>query len=197
MKNLISVIVVIAALAFGALKYANSFVELDENTNAKWSQVLNQYKRRADLVPNLVETVKGYAAHEQKVFEDVTNARSKSMQVSVDASSLSDEAKIKEFMAAQNSLGSAIGRLMAVSENYPDLKANQNFLSLQSQLEGTENRISVARRDYIDAVKEYNVAIRSFPGKFIVSIFYPEMKLKQGIEVNDADMKNPKVSFEK
>ena len=201
MKNLIAIVVVIAALVFGAFKYANSFVVLDENTNEKWSQVLNQYKRRADLVPNLVETVKGYAAHEQKVFEDVANARSKSMQVSmqvsIDASSLSDEAKIKEFMAAQGQLGSALSRLMAVSESYPELKANQNFLSLQSQLEGTENRISVARRDYIEAVKEYNVALRSFPGKFIASIFHPEMKPKQGIEVSSEDMKNPKVSFEK
>lgn len=201
MKNLIAIVVVIAALVFGAFKYANSFVVLDENTNEKWSQVLNQYKRRADLVPNLVETVKGYAAHEQKVFEDVANARSKSMQVSmqvsIDASSLSDEAKIKEFMAAQGQLGSALSRLMAVSESYPELKANQNFLSLQSQLEGTENRISVARRDYIEAVKEYNVALRSFPGKFIVGIFYPEMKPKQGIEVSSEDMKNPKVSFDK
>ncbi|WP_149704316.1 LemA family protein [Campylobacter concisus] len=201
MKNLIAIVVVIAALVFGAFKYANSFVVLDENTNEKWSQVLNQYKRRADLVPNLVETVKGYAAHEQKVFEDVANARSKSMQVSmqvsIDASSLSDEAKVKEFMAAQGQLGSALGRLMAVSESYPELKANQNFLSLQSQLEGTENRISVARRDYIEAVKEYNVALRSFPGKFIASVFHPEMKPKQGIEVSSEDMKNPKVSFEK
>ena len=197
MKNLIAIVVVIAALVFGAFKYANSFVVLDENTNEKWSQVLNQYKRRADLVPNLVETVKGYAAHEQKVFEDVANARSKSMQVSIDASSLSDEAKVKEFMAAQGQLGSALSRLMAVSESYPDLKANQNFLSLQSQLEGTENRISVARRDYIEAVKEYNVALRSFPGKFIASIFHPEMKPKQGIEVSSEDMKNPKVSFDK
>ena len=105
MKNLIAIVVVIAALVFGAFKYSNSFVVLDENTNEKWSQVLNQYKRRADLVPNLVETVKGYAAHEQKVFEDVANARSKSMQVSIDASSLSDEAKVKEFMAAQGQLG--------------------------------------------------------------------------------------------
>ena len=197
MKHVITIVVVIVALFFSVFEYANSFIALDENTNEKLSRMLNQYKKRADLVPNLVETVKGYAAHEQKVFEDVANARSKSMQVSIDASSLSDEAKVKEFMAAQGQLGSAIGRLMAVSESYPELKANQNFLSLQSQLEGTENRISVARRDYIEAVKEYNVALRSFPGKFIASIFHPEMKPKQGIEVSSEDMKNPKVSFEK
>jgi len=184
MKNLIAVIIVIAALAFGAFKYINSFVALDENVNAKWSQVLNQYKRRAELVPNLVETVKGYAAHEQKIFEDVANARSKSMQVSVDASGLSDEAKMKEFMTAQSSFGLALGRLMAVSENYPELKANQNFLSLQSQLEGTQNRISVAMHDYIEAVKEYNVALRSFPNKFIASTFYPELKPKQNLEIS-------------
>ncbi|WP_149717186.1 LemA family protein [Campylobacter concisus] len=197
MKNLIAVIIVIAALAFGAFKYINSFVALDENVNAKWSQVLNQYKRRAELVPNLVETVKGYAAHEQKIFEDVANARSKSMQVSVDASGLSDEAKMKEFMTAQSSFGLALGRLMAVSENYPELKANQNFLSLQSQLEGTQNRISVAMHDYIEAVKEYNVALRSFPNKFIASTFYPELKPKQNFEISNEEKINPKVSFEK
>ena len=186
MKNLIAVIIVIAALAFGAFKYINSFVTLDENVNAKWSQVLN-----------LVETVKGYAAHEQKIFEDVANARSKSMQVSVDASGLSDEAKMKEFMTAQSSFGLALGRLMAVSENYPELKANQNFLSLQSQLEGTQNRISVAMHDYIEAVKEYNVALRSFPNKFIASTFYPELKPKQNLEISNEEKINPKVSFEK
>ena len=197
MKNLIAVIIVIATLAFGAFKYINSFVVLDENVNAKWSQVLNQYKRRAELVPNLVETVKGYAAHEQKIFEDVANARSKSMQVSVDASGLSDEAKMKEFMTAQSSFGLALGRLMAVSENYPELKANQNFLSLQSQLEGTQNRISVAMHDYIEAVKEYNVALRSFPNKFIASAFYPELKPKQNLEISNEEKINPKISFEK
>ena len=196
MKNLIAIVVVIAALVFGAFKYANSFVVLDENTNEKWSQVLNQYKRRADLVPNLVETVKGYATHEQKIFEEVANARSKSMQIDINTSSLSDnEENIEKFMVAQGQLSSALGRLMTVSESYPELKANQNFLLLQSQLEDIENLISVAKRDYIEAVREYNIAIKGFPGKFVARMFNPEMKLKQDIEVGSEDAKNPQVSF--
>ena len=192
MKNLIAIVVVIAALVFGAFKYANSFVVLDENTNEKWSQVLNQYKRRADLVPNLVETVKGYATHEQKIFEEVANARSKSMQIDINTSSLSDnEENIEKFMVAQGQLSSALGRLMTVSESYPGLKVNQNFLLFQSQLEDIENLISVAKRDYIEAVREYNIAIKGFPGKFVARMFNPEMKLKQDIEVGSEDAKNP------
>ena len=198
MKNVITIVVVIVALFFSVFEYANSFIALDENTNEKLSRMLNQYKKRADLVPNLVETVKGYATHEQKVFEEVANARSKSMQIDINTSSLSDnEEKIEKFMVAQGQLSSALGRLMTVSESYPELKVNQNFLLLQSQLEDIENIISVAKRDYIEAVREYNIAIKGFPGKFIVNTFYPEMKLKQGIEVSDEEMKNPKVSFEK
>lgn len=196
MKNVITIVVVIVALFFSVFEYANSFIALDENTNEKLSRMLNQYKKRADLVPNLVETVKGYATHEQKVFEEVANARSKSMQIDVNTSSLSDnEEKIEKFMVAQGQLSSALGRLMTVSESYPELKANQNFLLLQSQLEYIENIISVAKRDYIEAVREYNIAIKGFPGKFVARMFNPEMKLKQDIEVGSEDAKNPQVSF--
>lgn len=196
MKNVIAIVVVVVALFFSVFEYANSFIALDENTNEKLSRMLNQYKKRADLVPNLVETVKGYATHEQKVFEEVANARSKSMQIDINTSSLSDnEENIEKFMVAQGQLSSALGRLMTVSESYPELKANQNFLLLQSQLEDIENLISVAKRDYIEAVREYNIAIKGFPGKFVARMFNPEMKLKQDIEVGSEDAKNPQVSF--
>lgn len=196
MKNVITIVVVIVALFFSVFEYANSFIALDENTNEKLSRMLNQYKKRADIVPNLVETVKGYATHEQKVFEEVANARSKSMQIDINTSSLSDnEEKIEKFMVAQGQLSSALGRLMTVSESYPGLKVNQNFLLLQSQLEDIENLISVAKRDYIEAVREYNIAIKGFPGKFVARMFNPEMKLKQDIEVGSEDTKNPQVSF--
>ena len=192
MKNVITIVVVIVALFFSVFEYANSFIALDENTNEKLSRMLNQYKKRADIVPNLVETVKGYATHEQKIFEEVANARSKSMQIDINTSSLSDnEEKIEKFMVAQGQLSSALGRLMTVSESYPELKANQNFLLLQSQLEDIENIISVAKRDYIEAVREYNIAIKGFPGKFVARMFNPEMKLKQDIEVGSEDAKNP------
>ena len=196
MKNVITIVVVIVALFFSVFEYANSFIALDENTNEKLSRMLNQYKKRADLVPNLVETVKGYATHEQKIFEEVANARSKSMQIDINTSSLSDnEEKIEKFMVAQGQLSSALDRLMTVSESYPGLKVNQNFLLLQSQLEDIENLISVAKRNYIEAVREYNIAIKGFPGKFVARMFNPEMKLKQDIEVGSEDAKNPQVSF--
>ena len=196
MKNVIAIVVVVVALFFSVFEYANSFIALDENTNEKLSQMLNQYKKRADIVPNLVETVKGYATHEQKVFEEVANARSKSMQIDINTSSLSDnEENIEKFMVAQGQLSSALGRLMTVSESYPELKVNQNFLLFQSQLEDIENLISVAKRDYIEAVREYNMAIKGFPGKFVARMFNPEMKLKQDIEVSSEDAKNPQVSF--
>lgn len=196
MKNVITIVVVVVALFFSVFEYANSFIALDENTNEKLSRMLNQYKKRADLVPNLVETVKGYATHEQKVFEEVANARSKSMQIDINTSSLSDnEEKIEKFMVAQGQLSSALGRLMTVSESYPELKVNQNFLLLQSQLEDIENLISVAKRDYIEAVREYNIAIKGFPSKFVARMFNPEMKLKQDIEVGSEDAKNPQISF--
>ena len=133
----------------------NNIPTYDEQVKAAWSQVENQYQRRADLIPNLVNTVKGYASHEQEVLVDVTQARAKVGSIQVDGNMLNNPEKLKQFEQAQRQLGSALQRLMVVAERYPDLKANQNFLALQSQLEGTENRISVARRDYIAAVQQY------------------------------------------
>ena len=141
----------------------NTIPTLQEQAKARWSDVQNQYQRRADLIPNLVSTVQGFAAQEKNVLTAVVEARAKATQIKVDTSDLTDPDKIKAFQDAQAQLTGALGRLLAVSENYPDLKSNANFLALQSQLEGTENRISVARRDYIDAVRAFNTALRTFP----------------------------------
>jgi LemA protein len=141
----------------------NTIPTLQEQAKARWSDVQNQYQRRTDLIPNLVSTVQGYAAQEKNVLTAVVEARAKATQIKVDASDLTDPDKIKAFQDAQAQLTGALGRLLAVSENYPDLKSNANSLALQSQLEGTENRIAVARRDYIDAVRAFNTALRTFP----------------------------------
>jgi LemA protein len=141
----------------------NTIPTLEEQAKARWGDVQNQYQRRADLIPNLVETVKGYANQEKSTLTAVVEARAKATQVKVDASQLTDPEKLKQFQDAQNQLSGALGRLLAVTENYPDLKSNANFLALQSQLEGTENRIAVARRDYIESVRAYNLALRTFP----------------------------------
>ena len=141
----------------------NTIPTLEEQAKARWSDVQNQYQRRADLIPNLVATVQGYAAQEKSVLTAVVEARAKATQIKVDVSDLTDPDKIKAFQDAQNQLTGVLGRLLAVTENYPDLKSNANFLALQSQLEGTENRIAVARRDYIEAVRAYNTALRTFP----------------------------------
>src|SRR6202521_3650985 len=142
----------------------NSIPTDEEQAKAKWADVQNNYQRRADLIPNLVATVQGYAKQEREVLTAVVEARAKATQVKIDVSQLTDPDKLKQFQDAQNQLSGALGRLLAVSENYPDLKSNQNFLALQSQLEGTENRIAVARRDYITAVQTYNTSLRTFPG---------------------------------
>src|SRR5260370_20939947 len=158
--------IVLPVVALGLLLSAcgyNTIPTLEEQAKARWGDVQNQYQRRADLIPNLVETVKGYAAQEKTVLTEVTEARAKATSVKVDASTITDPAKLKEFQDAQNQLSGALGRLLAVSEAYPDLKSNQNFLALQSQIEGTENRISVARRDYVEAVRQFNTPLRVFP----------------------------------
>ncbi|MGG7073436.1 LemA family protein [Campylobacter sp. 9BO] len=188
-----------ALLLLGALivPQYNKFPALDEGISKKWSQVQNQYKRRADLIPNLVATVQGYAEHEKGVFTEVAEARSRVSNITLDASLLNDPAKVKAFLEAQNSLGGALSRLMAVSENYPQLKADQNFIALQNQLEGTENRISVARKDYIAAVKEYNVALRTFPGNLVAKFFHPSLSPKANFEANEAEQSAPAVNFEK
>ena len=173
----------------------NTIPSLEEQAKAKWSDVQNQYQRRADLIPNLVETVKGYAAHEREVLTQVVEARAKATQVKVDASTITDPAKFKEFQDAQAQLTGALGRLLAVVERYPDLKANQNFLALQSQLEGTENRIAVARRDYIEGVRVYNTELRTFPGIIWASTLYRSHKpLETFTAVPDAQ-RPPPVKF--
>jgi len=149
----------------------NAIPTEQEQAKAAWSEVQNQYQRRADLIPNLVNTVKGYATQERTVLTDVTEARAKATAVQVNANQLTDPEALRRFEAAQAQLSGSLGRLLAVSENYPDLKSNQNFLALQSQLEGTENRITVARRDYIQAVQSYNTDVRTFPGRFWAMVY--------------------------
>ena len=157
----------------------NNIPTFDEQAKAKWSDVQNQYQRRADLIPNLVETVKGYAKQEKDVLEGVIQARAQATQIKVDASTVTDPEAFKKFEAAQSQLSGALGRLLATVENYPDLKSNQNFLALQSQLEGTENRIAVARRDYIEAVRVYNTELRTLPGSIWASTVYHSYKPMQ------------------
>jgi LemA protein len=150
----------------------NSVPTAEETAKARWADVQNEYQRRADLVPNLVATVKGYAAQEKEVLTQVTEARAKATSIQVRAEDLDDPAKLKQFGDAQGSLSQALGRLLMVTENYPDLKSNQNFLALQSQLEGTENRISIARRDYNESVRASNTRIRTFPDAIGAKVFY-------------------------
>ncbi len=173
----------------------NTLPTLDEQVKAAWSEVLNQYQRRADLIPNLVETVKGYAHQEQQVLTEVTEARAKATQMQLPPDILSNPDKFKEFEQNQAALGGALGRLLAVSEKYPDLKSNQNFLALQSQLEGTENRIAVARRDYILAVQQYNTYLRTYPGKWIAGWMYPDMKVRETFSISEQAQQVPQVKF--
>ena len=167
-------VVVIALFSWGKNAY-NGMVSQEEAVETAWSQVENVYQRRADLVPNLVATVKGYAAHESETLENVVAARAKATQTTVDASTL-DAESIKEYQEAQGELGSAIGRLLMITENYPDLKANENFLELQSQLEGTENRITVERKKFNETARDYNTSIRKFPANILAGMFGFERK---------------------
>jgi LemA protein len=172
----------------------NTVPTLEETAKAKWSDVQNQYQRRADLIPNLVETVKGYAKQEQETLTRVIEARAKATSVKVDASTITDPAKFKEFQDAQNQLSGVLGRLIAITENYPDLKSNQNFLALQSQLEGTENRIAVARRDYVNAVQAYNTEVRTFPGLLWAKFFWGA-KTMETFAAAPESQKAPSVKF--
>lgn len=175
----------------------NNIPTYDEEVKAAWSQVENQYQRRADLVPNLVSTVKGFADQEREVLVEVTKARSQVGSIQADESILNDPQKFKQFEQAQSRLGSALQRLMVVVERYPDLKSNQNFLTLQSQLEGTENRIAVARRDYIQAVQKYNTEIRTFPGRIWHSVLYSELEQRENFEATSENAEQaPSVNFE-
>jgi LemA protein len=173
----------------------NNIPTYEEQAKAKWSEVLNQYQRRADLIPNLVETVKGYAKQERDVLEAVTNARANATAIKITPELVNDPVAFKKFQEAQAQLSGALGRLLAVSERYPDLKSNQNFLALQSQLEGTENRIAVARRDYIEAVREYNTELKTFPGVIWASTFYRDRKPMETFTVADEVKKPPQVKF--
>ena len=173
----------------------NTIPTLEEQAKARWGDVQNQYQRRADLIPNLVETVKGFASQEKSVLTAVVEARAKATQVKVDASQLTDPEKLRQFQDAQNQLSGALGRLLAVSENYPDLKSNANFLALQSQLEGTENRIAVARRDYIEAVRVYNTALRTFPTLIWAKTLFAGNKPMAEFTASEVSDKPPQVKF--
>ncbi len=185
---------VMLGLTVSACGY-NTIPTYEEQAKAKWADVQNNYQRRADLIPNLVATVQGYARQEKDVLTAVVEARAKATQVKIDASQLTDPDKLKQFQDAQNQLSGALGRLLAVSENYPDLKSNQNFLALQSQLEGTENRIAVARRDYIEAVRVYNTELTTFPGRIWRSILYSSSQPMATFDIPPGEMQTPKVDF--
>jgi len=182
-------------LSLAACGRINEIPQLDEATKAAWSQVLNQYQRRADLVPNLVETVRGYARQEQDTLKAVVDARAKATQMQLPPDLLSNPEAFQRFQDNQAALTSSLSRLLAVSENYPDLKSNQNFLALQSQLEGTENRIAIARRDYIQVVQSYNTVLRTIPGRWIAAFFYPDAKVKETFTISEAAQEAPKVKF--
>ena len=173
----------------------NTIPTAEETAKAKWSDVQNQYQRRADLIPNLVATVQGYAKQEKEVLTAVTEARAKATSVKVDESTITDPEKFKQFQEAQRQLTGALGRLLAISENYPDLKSNQNFLALQSQLEGTENRITVARKDYIEAVRDYNTTLKTFPGVLWAMTVFRSNKPMQEFAATSGSETAPKVQF--
>ena len=173
----------------------NNVPTYEEQAKSAWSEVQNQYQRRADLIPNLVETVKGYAQHEREVLTEVTEARARATQIQVDPSLVTDPERFRAFQEAQNQLSGALGRLLATVERYPDLKANANFLALQSQLEGTENRIAVARRDYIEAVRRYNTELRTFPGRLVAGVLYPDAKPMETFAANAGAERPPNVKF--
>ena len=194
-KGLITIIIIAAILLGGFIWVKNVYNQMvvsDESVQAAWSQVENVYQRRADLIPNLVSTVKGYAAHESQTLENVVSARAKATQVTVDPSDLTSEA-LSQFNAAQRELSSALGRLLLIQENYPELKANQNFLELQAQLEGTENRIATERMKFNEAAKAFNTGIRRFPDNIIASMFGFEKKAY--FEAQAGAETAPKVEF--
>lgn len=173
----------------------NNIPTYDENVTAAWSNVENQFQRRADLIPNLVETVKGYAAHEETVLVEVIEARNKATQMQLPADLLSNPEAFAAFQANQGQITQALSKLFALSEAYPDLKANQNFLELQAQLEGTENRIAVSRRDYIGAVQQYNTELRTIPGRWWHSLMYSDMQKRETFTAEAGAENNPKVKF--
>ena len=193
--GLFRVLWVLLAAAMLAGCGINTIPTLQERAKAGWSEVLNQYQRRADLIPNLVETVKGYAAQESKVLTEVIEARAKATQMQIPPDILTNPEAFKKFQEVQGQLSGALGRLLAVSEKYPDLKSNQNFLALQSQLEDTENRIATARRDYIATVKDYNTELRTIPGRWWRTVLYRDAEPMQNFTVAEETIKVPEVKF--
>ena len=190
---------ILTAMVMAALTLAgcgvNNIPTYEEQAKASWAEVQNQYKRRADLIPNLVDTVKGFAGQESKVLKEVIEARAKATQMVLPADIINNPEAMKKFQDAQSGLQGALGRLLAVQEAYPDLKSNANFLQLQSQLEGTENRIGIARRDYILAVQQYNTEISTIPGRWWRSLMYPTAKPMAEFTATDAEQAAPKVNF--
>ena len=191
-KSTIIIIVIIAVVAIWAVTGYNGLVKSDEAVSTAWSNVENQYQRRADLIPNLVNTVKGYASHEKETLDAVVSARARATQVTVNADELTPE-KLQEYQKAQGEVGAALGRLLAVTEAYPDLKANQNFMELQAQLEGTENRITVERRNFNEVAKSYNTSIRTFPRNLLAGMFGFEKR--PYFEAQEGTEKAPVVQF--
>jgi LemA protein len=191
MKKII-LVAIVALFSLSSCSTYNGMVEKEEAVKSAWSNVETQYQRRADLIPNLVSTVKGYAAHEESTLTAVVDARAKATSISVAPDNLNEQT-IAEYQKAQAGVTSALGRLIAVSENYPDLKANQNFLELQAQLEGTENRITVARKEFNDATQAYNTAVRSFPANLIAMMF--DFEQKPYFEADESTAAAPKVEF--
>lgn len=189
---LLAVIAILVFVVAGAISQYNKLVGMDEEVNAQWANVENQYQRRADLIPNLVATVKGYASHEQETLEGVVSARSKATQVTIDPDNMTPE-KLQEFQAAQGELSSALGRLLMITENYPDLKANQNFRDLQVQLEGTENRIANERTQFNNLANGFNAVIRKFPANILAGLFGFEKKAY--FEAEKGSESVPKVEF--
>ena len=193
-KKMWIIVAVIAAIVIYGFSTYNGMVGQDENANKEWANVQTQYQRRSDLIPNLVQVVKGYAKHEQETLEGVIAARAKATQITVDPTNLTPE-KLQQFQQAQGELSSALGRLMAVSEAYPDLKANENLKELQSQLGGTENRIAEARKRYNDAVQTYNVSVRKFPANIFAGIF--GFQRRTSFEADASAQSAPKINFDK
>lgn len=191
-KSTIIIIAVLALLAIWAVTGYNGLVAMEENVNGQWSNVETQYQRRADLIPNLVNTVKGYASHERETLEGVIEARSKATRITVNAEDLTPE-KLAEYQKAQGAVTSALGKLLAITENYPELKANQNFLELQAQLEGTENRINVTRTNFNNTAKEFNTSIRRFPKNILAGLFGFEKRAY--FEAAEGAEQAPKVEF--
>jgi LemA protein len=194
-RRFVNLLVVALMLPLMAACGFNTIPTNEERAKAAWSEVLNQYQRRADLIPNLVETVKGYASHEREVLEAVVEARARATQTQLSPELLQDEAAFRAFQENQAQLTGALSRLLAVVENYPDLKASQNFLALQAQLEGTENRIAVARRDYIEAVRLYNTSLRTLPSMIWARFWFTDNEPFQNFTIAEDRMEVPQVNF--